>query len=584
MEAAFVPSVVSGSVSRTTDLEAAVRGWTAADPDPATRAELDGLLEAGHFDELADRMAGTLEFGTAGLRGRVEAGSNRMNRAVVITATRGLAGYLLDRRDEPLVVVGRDARLSSERFMTDTVGVLAAAGVRVRYFPEPVPTPIVAFAAKLLGAEAAVVITASHNPPQDNGYKVYDANFAQIVPPVDSDIAAAIASVGAASDVPSIRDPFGSETDLATAVPDDVFERYLDALAEFRGDVAGAPERRIVYTPLHGVGGKYVVAALARFGHRNVLPVAEQFEPDGRFPTVAFPNPEEPGALDLALELAAERRADLVLANDPDTDRLAVAVPDGDGGFRPLTGNQVGALLADHILHRTREPHPLVINSIVSTPLLELIARHHDAAYTTTLTGFKWIWNAALEMEAEGAGRFVFGFEEALGYSVGRIVRDKDGISAAVVFADMAAAAAAEGRSVLDELARIYGEHGLWVSTQLSILRQGPRGAAEIGAALDRLRATPPERLGGHRVTGIADYSVGAEERPRWLAATDLLVMTLGGGGRALVRPSGTEPKLKIYVDLNETVGPAEAMAAEPALRRRADDLARAVAEALQFA
>lgn len=531
------------------ELRDRTEAWIAADPQKEMRRELRALLEAGDAAELNERMDGSLMFGTAGLRGRVEAGSNRMNRAVVIRTTRGLAEYLIERSpdsDKP-VVIGRDARLSSDRFQEDAVGVLTAAGILVRYFPDVVPTPVVAYAALQLGARAAIVITASHNPPYDNGYKVYDTNGAQIVPPTDRDIADRIASVGAAKDVPRLSKKYHGE--LAHPVPENVYEHYLTDMAKVRADDATGSDLRIVYTPLHGVGGVFVNEALQQSGHPDFHPVPAQYEPDGHFPTVSFPNPEEPGALDLAGELAVEIGADIIIANDPDTDRLAISVERKDG-WRTLTGNQIGVLLGDYVLANTKVEKPLVLNSIVSSPMLARIAAAHGAGFATTLTGFKWIWNAALDMQAAGEGTFVFGYEEALGYSVGPAVRDKDGISAAVVFADLAAACTARGETVLDYLARLYDRFGLWVSTQKSIVRPGGEGAAQIAAAMERIAENPPVEAAGIPIVATTDFRLGAEDRPRYLAATPLVDLDFGDRGRALVRPSGTEPKLKIYVDL----------------------------------
>lgn len=531
-------------------LRRAAEDWIGADPDPATRAELRSLLDAGDEVALADRMAGTLAFGTAGLRGAVAAGSNRMNRAVVIRTSRGLADYLAATRPGAgPVIVGFDGRLSSRAFAEDAVGVLAAAGVPVRYFAEVAPTPLVAYAARVLGASAAVVVTASHNPPQDNGYKVYDANAAQIVPPVDAAIAAAIDRVGRAADVPRVEDALAGVSGLARPIEPALAERYVEEVLALRP--AGPADRRlrIVYTPMHGVGRALAERVLRLAGFTDLHVVEEQAEPDGRFPTVAFPNPEEPGALDLALALAARVGADLVLANDPDADRLAVCLP-RDGGWVMLTGNQVGQLLADFLLeHAGPGPTPLVVSSIVSSPMLASIAAAYGARWEATLTGFKWIANAALDLEAAEGTRFVFGYEEALGYTVGPVVRDKDGISAALLFAELAARCRAMGETVFDRLARLCRRHGLWVSVQRSVVRPGPQGAAEIAAAVDLLARSHPERLGGAMVTGATDFREGAERRPRWLGATPLIALELGPGGRALVRPSGTEPKLKIYVD-----------------------------------
>ncbi|MCP4966456.1 MAG: phospho-sugar mutase [bacterium] len=563
------------------ELRDRTEAWIASDPEKKTRKELGALLDADDVAELSERMDGSLMFGTAGLRGRVEGGSNRMNRAVVIRTTRGLAEYLIERTpdsDKP-VVIGRDARLSSERFQKDAVGVLTAAGILVRYFPDVVPTPVVAYAARQLGARAAIVITASHNPPYDNGYKVYDTNGAQIVPPTDVDVAAKIATVAGAADVPRLSRKYRDE--LAHPVPKNTFDRYLEDMASVRAEGAEGADLRIVYTPLHGVGGIFVKEALRVSGYPDFRPVPAQYEPDGHFPTVAFPNPEEPGALDLAGELAEEVSADLIIANDPDTDRLAISL-ERTSGWRTLTGNQIGVLLADYVLANTKTDKPLVLNSIVSSPMLGRVAAAHGAKFVTTLTGFKWIWNAALDLEEAGEGTFVFGYEEALGYSVGPAVRDKDGISAAVVFADLAAACSARGESVLDYMARLYERDGLWVSTQKSIVRPGSEGAAQIAAAMERIAATPPTEAAGVSIVESTDYRFGAEDRPRYMGATPLMEFGLGDRGRILVRPSGTEPKLKIYVDLvavRDTNLSAEDQ--EMALVAEADTVAAAIADQL---
>jgi phosphomannomutase len=558
------------------DLLELARAWIEGDPDPATRDELQALVDAGDRDELADRLGMSLEFGTAGLRGVVGAGPNRMNRAVVVRTSRGLADHLLATVPDAAergVVVGFDARLDSAAFAEAAVGTLAAAGLQVRWFPTPQPTPIVAYAQKALDAAAAVVITASHNPPEYNGYKVYADGAAQIVPPTDAMIAAAIDAAGPAADIP-VEDPATS----ARVRPVDaaVVDRYFDELRAARPAVEG-PDLTIVYTPLHGVAGPLVHRALAEGGYADVHDVPSQAEPDGRFPTVRFPNPEEAGAMDAALERAAEVQAELVLANDPDGDRLAVAVLDGAGGYRMLTGNQIGVLLTDHLLRGSDVDRPLVVASIVSTPMFAEVARAHGAHAEWTLTGFKWICAAARDLEKADARTFVYGFEEALGSSVGTVVRDKDGIGAAVAFADLARSLKSEGRTVLDRLEELYRTHGLWVSYQHSITRPGLEGLAEIAAAMTRLETEVPDTLDGEQVLATTDFRVGAEDRPPWLEAHDLVVLDLSDG-RALVRPSGTEPKLKIYVDLRAELGDGDD------LRARADELeahARRVAREL---
>lgn len=566
------------------DLFERARRWIAQDPDPDTRKELETLVDSDDTDELAERMAGSLEFGTAGIRGAVGAGSNRMNKAVVIRTTAGLATFLLKRHDGPPrspVIVGFDARLSSSDFAEATVGVLCAAKIPVRYFASPVPTPIVAFAAKHYGAAAAIVITASHNPPADNGYKVYDENAAQIVPPVDQAIAEAIAQISEASTVPRVESPIDQGHELATEFGPEVYEAYWHEVSVERPDMDGVRDLRIVYTPIHGVGWRYVRETMHRGGYEHVYVVPEQAHPDGLFPTVDFPNPEEEGALDLAFELAEKKHADLIIANDPDVDRLAAATVTQDG-WTTLTGNQIGVLLADWILeHWLHSERPIVINSIVSTPMLASVAEAYGAHFETTLTGFKWIANAALDLKKSGVGRFAFGFEEALGSTVGQTVRDKDGIAAGLVFADIAAFEKGRGRTLGHRLADLYRRHGLWVSTQKSITRPGSEGLREIAEAMERLGERLPDKLAGYRVTGSTDFREDADERPRWLAETALVVLDLEPEGRVLVRPSGTEPKLKVYVDVRGEVG-EDIAAASKETRRQASEVAEAMAAFLE--
>jgi phosphomannomutase len=565
------------------DLRARARAWIDGDPDPTTRAALQALVDADDTVALADHVGSALAFGTAGLRGAVGPGPNRMNRAVVIRTTRGLADHLLATVPDVTtrgVIVAFDARHDSLRFAQDTVGVFAGAGIPVQWFPTPQPTPLVPYTQKVLDAAAGVVVTASHNPPQDNGYKVYVDGAAQIVPPVDDAIAAAIAAVGPAREVP-LLDVLA--TDLISPVGGDLVDRFLADLVAARPPVTG-PDLRIVYTPLHGVARDLVVRALADGGYLDVHVVPSQGEPDGDFPTVAFPNPEEPGAMDASLALAAEVSADLVIANDPDGDRLAIAVPDRDGGFRPLTGNQIGVLLADHLLAGTQVDRPLVVSSIVSTPMVHAVAKAHGARSEVTLTGFKWIWAAGRDLERSALHTFVYGFEEALGSSVGTVVRDKDGIGGAVAFADLARALAADGRSVLDRWDELCRTHGLWVSHQLAITRPGAAGRVEIAAAMARLDRGVPDELAGHAVTASTDYRTGADGRPPWLATHDLVAMDLTDG-RAMIRPSGTEPKCKIYIDLRADVSPHEDLDARTeALLQEAAAVADELAEVVGLA
>jgi len=511
------------------------RVWAAADPDEVTRAELEelvGRVEAGDGEahaELADRFDGTLEFGTAGLRGAVGAGPNRMNRVVVTRAAAGLAAHLRGTGATGPVVVGFDARHRSDDFARDTAEIMTGAGFKVWVLPRPLPTPLLAFAIRELGCAAGVMVTASHNPPQDNGYKVYLGDGSQIVPPADAEIASRIAAVGEVADLP--RGPAGS------VLGENVVDRYLDTVAELADD--GPRDLEIVYTPLHGVGGAPVVQVLETAGFSTPRVVAQQEQPDPDFPTVAFPNPEEPGAMDLAMELAAEHGADLVVANDPDADRCAAAVPTGTG-WRMLRGDEVGALLARHLLDRGREG--TFACSIVSSSLLGKLAAAAGQPYVETLTGFKWIGRV------EG---LAFGYEEALGYCVDpEHVKDKDGVSALLLLCELAAEQKAAGRTLLDVLDDIALEHGLHATDQVSVR---VADLALITQAMERLRTAPPSELGGLAVEGVDDLAAGSADLP----PTDGLRFRLADGARVVVRPSGTEPKLKAYLEVVVPVDPA---------------------------
>lgn len=573
-------------------LEAA-RAWIAADPDPETRRELQGHVDARNDALLLEVMSGSLQFGTAGLRAIVGAGPLRMNRAVVRRTTAGVARYLEQHHSKERqsqaglapIVVGADARLSSSALLRETVGVLSAHGLPVRYFEAPVATPIAAYVARRLQATACIVITASHNPGEYNGYKLYADNAVQIVPPVDAEIAKEIERSAPASAEPMRADALEGADPNVRPVPASLLEDYFRDVDGLRP--AGSPARDlcIAYTPMHGVGAAPVERVLATAGFSRVHVVKEQREPDGHFPTVRFPNPEEPGALDLVTELARKVNADLILANDPDVDRLAASLPDGKGGWAALTGNQVGLLLADFELERAaKTPRPLVAQSIVSSPMLRSIAAQHGAHCEQTLTGFKWIWTAALDLMAQGDVSYVFGFEEALGYCVGHLVRDKDGISAALILSELAALERSRGSSLRNRLAQLYQRHGLWVSVQRSVTRQGLVGAREIQEAMARICSDPPERVLDAQVTAVNDFRSGGERRPRWLENTSLVELELGERGRILVRPSGTEPKLKVYVDLRRPVPPgSDPWQLEGELQREARRLADALVTELGF-
>ncbi|CAG7601583.1 phospho-sugar mutase [Actinacidiphila bryophytorum] len=538
------------------DVLARARAWAAEDPDPETRAELTALIEARALQELSARFSGTLEFGTAGLRGALGAGPNRMNRSVVIRAAAGLAAYMR-RNGGTATVIGYDARHKSYDFARDTAAVMTAAGMRAYLLPRPLPTPVLAFAIRHLGADAGVMVTASHNPPQDNGYKVYLGDGSQIVPPADAGIAAEIAAVGPLAGVPRAADGW-------EVLGEDVLAAYLErAVGVLAQD--SARELSTVYTPLHGVGLETLTAAFARAGFPAPVPVAEQAAPDPDFPTVAFPNPEEPGAMDLAFKTARDAAPDLVIANDPDADRCAVAVPDpaADAGWRMLRGDELGALLAAHLVRRGAAGHGDVFAaSIVSSSLLSKIAAAAGLAYEDTLTGFKWI--------ARVPG-LRYGYEEALGYCVDPAgVRDKDGVTAALLIAEMAAQLRARGRTVGEVLDELAVEHGLHATDQLSARVSD---LSLIADAMARLRSRPPARLAGLDVVSAEDLLDGAGGLP----PTDGLRYRLAGAGvdsaRVVVRPSGTEPKIKCYL---EVVVPAAADGVRAA-RRTADTLLAAL-------
>lgn len=520
------------------ELLAATARWTAEDVEPADQSELDGLCRdarAGSAEalaELSDRMRVALAFGTAGLRAPLRAGRNGMNRAVVIRTTAGLAKWLADcGHSGGVVVVGRDARHGSEAFAHDAAAVLAAAGFDVHVLPEPLPTPVLAYATRALHAVAGVQITASHNPPEDNGYKVFLTGGAQLVTPSDTEIEAAITQIGGANSVPR-------KEKWTTCA--DILEQYLGRIAELpRGS---ARELRIAATALHGVGGEPLRRALHAAGFIDVRLVATQAEPDPEFPTVAFPNPEESGATDALLTLASEIHADLAIALDPDADRCALGVAD-HGEWRMLSGDEAGALLADHILSTMdadSDSDPLVATTIVSATVLQRLAAEHGVHYDETLTGFKWLMRAG---DGEGTG-LVYAYEEALGYCVDpAYVRDKDGISAATLACDLAATAKASGQTLPGLLDRLAVRHGVHATGQVSVrVSDLPR----IAEMMRLLRANPPMEL--------ADVTVGSRDL---LPRADVLVFagqTAGGDVRVVVRPSGTEPKLKCYLQVVEHV------------------------------
>jgi phosphomannomutase len=555
-----------------TSLLDAARAWIAVDPDPETRAAAEALLRDGDERALREHFGATLDFGTGGMRGAMGPGTNRMNRLMIRRVTAALAAWLEAHVDDAKakgVALAWDARRGSAIFAEDAARVLAARGFTVHLAPTPVPTPVLSFATPLLGAAAGVIVTASHNPADDNGYKVFGARGNQILAPVDTEVQAELAKLAGRAVPVDEATPLDS---LVRPWPASVVDTYFARIGAQRVHPEAGGGARIVTTPLHGVGGPFLARALAEAGYRDVHVVPSQAEPDGAFPTVPFPNPEEHGVLDRAIALAEQVGADVVLANDPDADRVAVAVPTPDG-WRQLTGNEVGVLLGEDLLaHRDTRPTDLVVTTIVSTSMLRRIADAHEVQSDETLTGFKWIADRALRHEATG-GRFLFGFEESIGYSVGDVVRDKDGVSAGLLVADLVAMLKAQGATLLDALEGLHRRHGLHVGRQRSLRMPGLDGLARIRDAMASLRAEPPRELAGRAVAAVVDVKAGVRrtadgETSLSLPRSDVLAFELEDGGRVLARPSGTEPKLKLYFEVVQPLGPQDALVAAEAKAR----------------
>lgn len=543
--------------------------WAAQDPDPQTQEELQLLIQrvtegdALAFEDISERFSGVLEFGTAGLRAELGAGPMRMNRVVVMRTAAGIARFLSEQASgqyTPKVVIGFDARFNSDVFAQDSAGVFAAAGFEVLLMPSALPTPVLAWAVREFSAEAGVMVTASHNPPRDNGYKVYvggritDATGrgAQIVSPIDAQIASLIDHEQPVAQIPralsgwQVLPAIGTEGDIEAAYLASIHP-IIDAPNE---QDAARKNLRIVVSAMHGVGGHTMRQALLNAGFPDVHMVAEQEHPDPLFPTVKFPNPEEPGAIDLSLELARKVGADLVIANDPDADRCAAAILDGDA-WRMLRGDEVGWLLGDQVSKTMPEGKKLA-NSIVSSRMLAAIAKDAGREHEETLTGFKWI------SRVEDLG---YGYEEALGYCVApELVRDKDGISAGIVLADLAAQLKADGSTISVRLDELAAKHGVHVTDQLSLRFTD---LAQIPVLMDKIRKNAPASLGGSDVSEVTDLSEGTEKLP----ATNAMVLHTFAGARVIVRPSGTEPKLKCYL---ETIEPVDDLADVPEARKRA--------------
>ncbi|MCE9685014.1 phospho-sugar mutase [Shewanella sp. AS16] len=547
-----------------THLQLQLKHWLEKDPDPHTRAQLQALIQAQDEAELAARFAGRLEFGTAGLRGVVGPGPMGMNRLVICQTSAGLGNYLLQQVKDAAVrgvVIGFDGRHDSRQFAHDAASVLTAMGIRVRLTARVAPTPLVAFGVKHFDAVAGIVVTASHNPPEYNGYKVYWENGAQIIPPHDKGIAACIEQA-ATRDIPFLDQSQATKLGKLSWLQDDFYQLYRRGIMHAEVLQSAIPPEGVslAYTAMHGVGAEMAETVLADAGFNLVYSVAAQREPDGDFPTVNFPNPEEPGAMDLVIAEARKHGAMLACANDPDADRFAVAVRRDDGDYRMLTGDQVGALLGHYLLGHAALDHRLTGTTLVSSSLLSKIAASFNSQTYTTLTGFKWLMNVAIA-KSKPENRFLFAYEEALGYTVGDMVWDKDGISALLAFAQLTAELTAQGLTLWDRLEQIYRRHGLHLNAQVSIALKP--GTPDIGAYL---REHPPEAIAGFRVLETEDlksslrrFADGRSEAIE-LPASDVLLYRLEGGARVIVRPSGTEPKIKCYYELVEPLNPDDSL------------------------
>jgi phosphomannomutase len=538
-----------------------VTKWIEGDPDARDRATLIKLLDEGNEPELRRRFDTPLTFGTAGLRGPEMAGPAGMNRYTVRRATQGVVAWLdeLGIEHSRGVVVGRDGRHGSEDFNDEVVAVLLGAGFKVYEMPGPLPTPLVAYSVKALGAAAGIMITASHNPPQDNGFKLYAADGAQIIPPHDQ----TVERLANAATSPLLGTRASS---LHSVLSSELWVEYQRHFVERFGVPFGSV-LRVTYTPLHGVGGGPMMELLAAAGFGAVTPVGSQFLPDADFPTLAFPNPEEPGALDRAIATADKSSSTLVIANDPDADRLGAAVL-GPQGWRILRGDEIGWLLASALLDDPSATGDVVATSIVSSTMLQKMAEAAHLRFVETLTGFKWVARSA------GDGVLRFGYEEALGFAVDPLVADKDGLSAGLALCHLAHHLARQGQTLLDRLDEIESTYGVHAVHQLSFRVSGPEAMSSIGATIGRLRATPPTNLGGLEVSEVVDLELGW----RGLPPTEGLVLQLGDHGRVVVRPSGTEPKLKAYVEI---LGDASSGQSLEVQRAVAQERVRAVSDEL---
>jgi phosphomannomutase len=526
-------------------LIALAKNWQAQDPDAETREELESLISQGDELGLADRFGSRLGFGTAGLRGELGAGPNRMNRVLVAQAAVGIARYLKANFDDPSCVIGFDARKNSDVFAKDSAEILTGLGVRTFLYDSLVATPMVAYAVRELGCSSGIMVTASHNPPADNGYKVFDHTGSQIIPPMDVLIAKEIEKFADKEQVSNL-----ARTNNYSAVPANISLDYLQGVSSLLNRHSERKPIKIVYSAMHGVGSEFIEKIFELSGMDPLIQVTAQQVPDGSFPTVAFPNPEEPGAMDLSMETAKASNADLVMANDPDADRLCVAYRDTHGDYVQLTGDQLGLLLSEELAGRAKREGITgsLACSIVSSSAIGEVAKHYGLGFSQTLTGFKWVGRVP---------NLIFGYEEALGYCVdSKRVRDKDGLSAALVVADIASTLASQGYTIGDQLEKLSQRYGYFATGQISFR---VKDLSIIENLMTKLRANPLLELAGSSVT-FTDFLNGWGEFP----GTDAIQFDLADGRRVIVRPSGTEPKLKCYLQaIGDTSKNSQALLAE---------------------
>lgn len=570
-----------------------IEEWTKHPFDTATISEIKALENANNEKELTERFYTTLEFGTGGLRGIMGAGTNRMNVYTVGMAAQGLANYIiLKGRAKDGVVIACDSRRMSDRFREEAASIMAGNGIRVYVFDDIAPTPLCSFAIRHLRAVSGIVITASHNPPEYNGFKAYWDDGGQVVPPQDREIIEEVKKIDSIASIKKIAFNEGVRSGLITVIGDDVRKAYIDALSKKALRPAAPSDIKIVYSPLHGTGYKIVPSVLAHFGFTKLFPVKEQSVPDGNFPTVEYPNPEEKPALELSLALARRENADIILATDPDADRMGVGFKDKNGEYLLINGNQIGTMLEYYLLSRLTAEKKMprdaaVIKTIVTTDLQEEIAKSFGCATENVLTGFKWIALKMREYDEKGGGTFVFGGEESYGYLPVDFVRDKDAVSACYFFAEMADWLRTRGMDLIDFLDEIYVKHHLYLEDLHSLTLKGLDGMEKIGAIMGAFRANPPKEFAGTTVGCVSDIKnlkmkdmkTGADHPIEGLPKSDVLQFFLDDGSKVTMRPSGTEPKIKFYFSVKGKTDKAGIEAGKAALKKKIDELKKALLE-----